>query len=83
MVLRFARGSSARKRIKFRGRLFTSPLRSKIRQFNVVVVQKRQRNVQKSEMHVQSCCFAYKTYCCFYVLIAFESWIREVPILNL
>ena len=29
-----------------------------IRQFHVVVVQRRQRNVQKSVMHVQSCCFA-------------------------
>ena len=28
------------------------------RQFHVVVVQRRQRNVQKSVMHVQSCCFA-------------------------
>ena len=36
-----------RKRIKFRRRLFTSSLNSKIRQFHVVVVQKRQRNVQK------------------------------------
>ena len=27
--------------------------------FHVVVVQKQQRNVQKSVMHVQSCCFAY------------------------
>ena len=26
--------------------------------FRVVVVQRRQRNVQKSVMHVQSCCFA-------------------------
>ena len=27
--------------------------------FHVVVVQKRERNVQKEVMHVQSCCFAY------------------------
>ena len=27
--------------------------------FRVVVVQRRLRNVQKSVMHVQSCCFAY------------------------
>ena len=27
--------------------------------FHVVVVQKQQRNVQKSVMHLQSCCFAY------------------------
>ena len=30
-----------------------------MRHFHVVVVQKRERNVQKSVMHVQSCCFAY------------------------
>ena len=48
-----------RKRIKFRRRLFTSSLKSIIRQFHVLVVQKRQRNVQKSEMHGQNCCFAY------------------------
>ena len=28
------------------------------RKFHAVVVQRRQRNVQKSVMHVQSCCFA-------------------------
>ena len=30
-----------------------------IMQFHGVVVQRRLRNVQKSVMHVQSCCFAY------------------------
>ena len=30
-----------------------------IRHFHVVAVQRRQRNVQKSVMHVQSCCFAF------------------------
>ena len=41
--------------------VFCSPSSTKreIRQFHVVVVQRRQRNVQKSMMHVQSCCFAY------------------------
>ena len=47
-------------------------MKHEIRHFHVVAVQKRERNVQKSVMHVQSCCFAYKTYCCFffYVLVA-------------
>ena len=36
-----------------------------IRHFHVVVGQRRQRNVQKSLMRVQSCCFANKTYCFF------------------
>ena len=31
---------------------------SEIRKFHVVVVQRRLRNVPKSVMHVQSCCFA-------------------------
>ena len=40
--------------------VFCSPSSTKreIRQFHVVVVQRQQRNVQKSVMHVQSCCFA-------------------------
>ena len=29
-----------------------------IRKFHIVIVQWRQRNVQKSVMHVQNCCFA-------------------------
>ena len=38
--------------------VFTSSEKSEIRQFHVVVVHWRQRNVQKSLMHVQSCCLA-------------------------
>ena len=37
--------------------LFPSSTKREIRQFHVVVVQRQQRNVQKSVMHVQSCCF--------------------------
>ena len=37
---------------------FPSLKKLKIWSFQVVVVQRRQRNVQKSVMHVQSCCFA-------------------------
>ena len=39
--------------------LFTSSTKREIRYFHVVVVHWRQRNVQKSVMHVQSCCFVY------------------------
>ena len=46
------------KRSKFRHFLFTSSIKHEIRYFQVVVLQKQQRNVQKSVMHVQSCCFA-------------------------
>ena len=38
--------------------VFTSSKKREIRYFHVVVVQWRQRNVQKSVMHVQSCCVA-------------------------
>ena len=38
--------------------VFTSSTKREIRHFHVVVVQRRQRNVQKSVMQAQSCCFA-------------------------
>ena len=38
--------------------VFPSSTKREIRHFNVVFVQRRLRNVQKSVMHVQSCCFA-------------------------
>ena len=38
--------------------VFPSSTEREIRHFHVVIVQRRQRNVQKSVMHVQSCCFA-------------------------
>ena len=54
--------------IEFRRCLFKISIKREIRHFHIVVVQKRQRNVQKSVMHVQSCCFAYWTYCLFVFL---------------
>ena len=38
--------------------VFTSFTKREIKHFHAVVVQSLQRNVQKSVMHVQSCCFA-------------------------
>ena len=38
---------------------FTSSRKREIRHFHVVVVQRRERNLHKSKMHVQSWCFAY------------------------
>ena len=38
--------------------VFPSSTKHEFRHFHVVVVQWRQRNVQKSMMHMQSCCFA-------------------------
>ena len=55
--------------IKFRRCLFTSLVKREIRYVHVVVVQNGRRNVQKSMVHVQSCCFANQSYCFFYVLV--------------
>ena len=38
--------------------VFPSSTKREIRHFHVVVVQRLLRNVQKSVMHVPSCCFA-------------------------
>jgi len=37
--------------------VFTSSTQREIRHFHVVVMLRQQRNVQKTVMHVQSCCF--------------------------
>jgi len=37
----------------------------KIWLFHIIVMQGLQRNLQKSVMHLQSCCFAHYTYCFF------------------
>ena len=51
---------SSGREIKVRRCLFTFSIQREIRHFHVVVVKKRQRNVEKKNvMHVQSCCFAY------------------------
>ena len=55
---------------KFCRCLFTSSARHEIRHFYVVVAQKRQRNVQKSVMHVQSCCLLIKPIAFYDVLVA-------------
>ena len=43
----------------------TSSIKREIKQFHVVVVQRLQRNGQKSVVHVQSCFFLYLNYCFF------------------
>ena len=50
--------------------VFPSSTKREIRHFHVVVVQRRLRNVQKSVMYVQSCCFANESYRFFAVLVA-------------
>ena len=54
---------------KIRRRLFTFSIKREIRHFDVVVVQRQQRNLQKSVIHVQSCCFANQTFCFSAVLV--------------
>ena len=50
--------------------MFPSSTKREISHFHVVVVQQRHRNVHKSVMHVQSCCFAYPNlYCVIGVLV--------------
>ena len=50
--------------------VFASSTKREISHFHVVVVQRRQINVQTNVLHVQSCCFANQTYCIFAVLVA-------------
>ena len=59
--------------------MFTFSIKREIRHFHVVVLQKRQRNVQKSTMYARSYCFAYQTFF-FYVLVAIASLDLKVPI---
>ena len=49
---------SSGKEIESRCLVFSASEKREIRQFHVVVLHWRQRNVQKSMMHVQSCCLA-------------------------
>ena len=64
-------------------RVFTSSIKRAIRKFHVLAVQWRQRNVPKSVMQVQSCCFGYKTYCFFWVffdvLVAVAVALLKLP----
>ena len=57
-LISWAPHSSLEREKEIRRRLFTSSIKLAIRHFHVVVVQGRWRNVPKSMMHVQSCCFA-------------------------
>ena len=61
-LISWGRDSSFERERKVRRHLLTFSINREIRHFHVVVVQWRQRNVQKSVMHVQSCCFAHQTY---------------------
>ena len=56
-----------------------SSTKCEIRHFHVVVVHRRQRNVQESMMHVQSCCFVNLNLLFFAVLLAIAIVIAEAP----
>ena len=45
-------------------------IKRKSRHFQVVVVQKQENNVQKSVMHVRSCCFSLLNQFFVYVFVA-------------
>ena len=62
---------SAEREIRFCRHLFTFSLKCKIMQFHVEIVQKRQRNIQKSVMRVQSCHFPSKPIVVVVVVVAF------------
>ena len=60
-MLELKRGGRARvqtEMVQFIALPFPSSKNLKYWSFHVVVVQGRQRNLQKRVMHVQSCCFA-------------------------
>jgi len=58
-------GTLSEREIKLRC-LFTYSIKCEIRHFDVVFVQKRQRNVQTTVMYGESYGFAYKTYCFYF-----------------
>ena len=72
--------SKFRREIKFRRCSFTFSIPGEIRHFHLIVVQKRQRNIKKSVMRVQSCCFAY--YFLVDVLFAVASLDLKIPACN-
>ena len=59
--------------------VFTSSTRRAIRQFHIVVVQRRQKNVQKCVMHVQSCCFANVNILFFVPFLLSSSALFKLP----
>ena len=73
---------SSRKEKQSRYLVFTFSTKCEIRHFRVVVVQWRQRNVQKRVMLMQSCSFANNflpTYCFFAVLFDITVVIALLP----
>ena len=61
--------SGSKRKRKFGRLLFMSSIKREIRLFFCRSRAVTAKNVQKSVVHVQSCCFAYSTYCFFDVLL--------------
>ena len=59
--------------------MFTFPIKRESTKFHIVIVQQRQRNVQKSVPHVQSCCFATLNLLFFAVFVAVAVVIAQAP----
>ena len=68
---------SSERGIKFRRCLFTFSAKREIRHFHVVVGQKRRTNVQKSVMHLQIYCFAYKLLVFVTLSLLSRRWILK------
>ena len=60
--------------------MLTSSTKREIRQFHVVVAQRRQKKMyKKGLMHVQSCRFVNETYSFFAVLVAVAVVVASAP----
>ena len=64
---------SSEKEEESRWLVYTSSSKSSVRHFHVAVIQWRQRNVQKSVIHVQSCCFANRNLLLSFMLSSLTS----------
>ena len=61
--------ANSEKGIEIRCLVLTSSTEREIKKFHVVYLQRRQRNVQKSVMNMQSCCFANFAHCVVVVFV--------------
>ena len=76
--------SKFEKRTKISLLLVTLPIKREIEHLRVLCSRAKaaKKCYKKSEMQVQSCCFAYKTYCYFDVLVAIVSLDLKFPYEN-
>lgn len=60
--------------------MFTSSIRLRLRNINVMAMHGRQRNVLKIDLHVENCCFDHRTYFFFEVLVALAVFVAYLSI---